>query len=379
VSRVVITSGQERFALAACRSLADAGYAVTAVADQTPAATFWSRHCDAHHVLPDAKQDADAFVAGLARIVRETEHAALLPGHEAALLAVSRRRDQLEPHVQLGLPPHDVVEAATDKIALHEAAEVAGLAAPATVVCRHPDEGLSAARELGLPLIVKPQRTASDRGPHVRQRASTIVHDERELAAVTEDFGVPFLLQRRLAGDVYSAAGVMTEDGLRSFSLARYLRTWPPEAGNGAYAVTIPVIEDLRERVAALLRALRWTGIFELELLRSTDGFHAIDLNPRVYGSLSLASRAGAPHAVVFVDWFLGRDPEPRTARPGVRYRWEDADLRHLLWSLRAGRVRDATRTARPHHDTAHAHWRRDDPGPLLARGLFLARQRTGR
>src|SRR4051794_41421195 len=97
MERVLVTSAQERFALAACRTLHDAGYAVTAVADQTPAATHWSRCCDDRHVLVDAKEDADAFVDGLAEIVKREPHSVLLPGADAALLAISERRDRLEP------------------------------------------------------------------------------------------------------------------------------------------------------------------------------------------------------------------------------------------------------------------------------------------
>src|SRR5919202_5741915 len=135
MERVLITSAQERFALAACRTLHDAGFAVTAVADQTPAATHWSRCCDERHVLVDAKKDAEAFVDGLVEIVRREPHAVLLPGADAALLAISERRDRLEPYVRLGMPGKEAVSAATDKIKLVDAADASGLPSPKTTVC----------------------------------------------------------------------------------------------------------------------------------------------------------------------------------------------------------------------------------------------------
>jgi predicted ATP-grasp superfamily ATP-dependent carboligase len=380
VARVIVTSAQERFALAACRSLAAAGHEVTAVADQTPAPAHWSRCCSARHVLPDAKADADAFVAGLVAIVRRTEHATVLAGHDAALLAISHRRGQLEPYVRLGLPPQSVVDDATDKIALDAASREAGLGAPASIVCHTAEDGRRAARELGLPLIVKPRRTAFEQGGAVRQRASGLVADAGRLEALATGFGTPFLLQRLQAGEVHSAAGVVTPEGIRSFSLARYVRTWPPRAGNVAYAETLTPPDDLRERVERLLRRLEWTGLFELELILAPTGtYHAIDLNPRLYGSLAHAARAGAPHAAVFVDWVLGADPPAVTARAGVGYRWEDADLRHALWSLRNEGARAALAILRPRRNVAHAHLRRDDPAPMVARALLLARQRSGR
>src|SRR3954469_7218725 len=127
MDRVLITSAQERFALAACRTLHDAGYAVSAVADQTPAATHWSRCCDRRHVLVDAKKDADAFVDGLVEIVRSEPHAVLLPAADASLIAISERRERLEPYVRLGMPSPEAVNAATDKIRLVDAADASGL------------------------------------------------------------------------------------------------------------------------------------------------------------------------------------------------------------------------------------------------------------
>jgi predicted ATP-grasp superfamily ATP-dependent carboligase len=377
--RVLITSAQERFALGACRSLAAAGYCITAVADQTPAATHWSRTCSCRRRLIDPKRDADAFVDGLVEILRARRHDVLLPATDAALLAVSARRDRIEPYVEIGMPPHEVVLAATDKTALHEAAAEAGLAAPDTYICHSIEEGLRAARRLGTPLIVKPRRTASELGPGIRQCESVFISDASALSSVVEDFGTPYLLQRPITGDVMSVGGMrIPGHGLVGFSTSRYVRTWPPRAGNAAFARTIEPPPGLRERVERLVAKLGWYGLFELELLASGPGaFHAIDLNPRIWGSIAHASRAGAPMAVLFCDWILGRTPEPVTARAGVYYRWEDADVRNAALALRGRHVNDALRILRPRRQVAHAYFRWDDPGPFLARAILLVSGRT--
>lgn len=366
--------------LAACRSLALAGHEVTVAADELPAASHWSRSCTTRHVVPDARTSPDAFVDGLARIVAETPHDVLLPGNEAALLAVSSRRAALEGRVDIGLPPHDVVMAATDKVALDEASKEAGLGVPDTAICETREDGLEVARRLGLPLILKPRRTVFEADGAFQHRGGRFVGSEEELEEALPGFGRPYLLQPVVQGTVLSAAGVLDEDGFRSFSMARYLRTWPPEAGNAAFAETIPVEPDLRDRIRALLETLHWRGIFELELLHTDAGEDvAIDLNPRLYGSLALANRAGAPHAAVFVDQLLGRSGPPLTARPGVLYRWEDSELRHALLAARHGDWRRAAAIVRPHRDVAHAHLQLADPAPMLARAVRLARQWAAR
>ena len=85
--------------------------------------------------------------------------------------------------------------------------------------------------------------------------------------------------------------------------------------------------------MSALVSNLGWEGIFELEMVRDQGGrFRPIDFNPRVYGSMALAESAGAPLAALWCDLLLGRELPSIESRAGVRYRWEEAEARNLLW-----------------------------------------------
>ena len=55
-------------------------------------------------------------------------YAVLIPSGDASLVAISRHRDLVEPHLSapIGLPPHEVVAAATDKSQLAAVVEDAG-------------------------------------------------------------------------------------------------------------------------------------------------------------------------------------------------------------------------------------------------------------
>ena len=129
-----------------------------------------------------------------------------------------------------------------------------------------------------------------------------------------------------------------------------------------------------------------WQGIFELELIRTApERFVPIDLNPRPYGSLALAASAGVALPALWCGWLLDRDPRPPApesapvrARPGYRYRWEDADLRNVASCLRRGRLGAALRAARPRRRVTHAYFRLRDPLPLLVRGLDIVGNRVG-
>jgi predicted ATP-grasp superfamily ATP-dependent carboligase len=185
---------------------------------------------------------------------------------------------------------------------------------------------------------------------------------------------MPVLVQRHHAAPVVSVGGVCADGRLLGVAVSRYRRTWFPDGGSAASSETFAAERSLIERVEALVAAAQVQGIFELELLELGAGrFAAIDLNPRVYGSMALAIAAGANLPAVWVRWLLGESPAWCAARPGVGYRWEDAELRHLVWHVRRRHARAALAVLRPRLGTAHAYFRLADPGPLAARVLELA------
>ncbi len=142
----------------------------------------------------------------------------------------------------------------------------------------------------------------------VRQHTSSLVGDDASLAALLPGYGTPCLIQRREDGAV-CFSGVAADGRLLAYGVSRYGRTWPPEGGAVSFAQTIPPPAGLARRVEDLLAALGWQGVFELELIQNRTGFAAIDFNPRLFGSLELITRAGAPLAPLGAirSWVRGR------------------------------------------------------------------------
>jgi hypothetical protein len=211
----------------------------------------------------------------------------------------------------------------------------------------------------------------------MKQRQSFIAHDEEALRGAVPGFGLPCLLQRFERGGLVSIAGVAAGERLLSIAFSRYIRTWPPDAGPVSFSRTDTPPSDLVQGVSTLMRSLGWQGIFELELIESDEGgFAAIDFNPRLYGSVALAVRAGAPIPAVWCDWLLEGEAAECAARAGVYYRWEEAETRNMLQRLRAGRLGEALSVIRPRRPLARAYLRWSDPGPALGMLVRLFRSR---
>jgi predicted ATP-grasp superfamily ATP-dependent carboligase len=379
--RVLITDAAERSMIAVCRGLRAGGYAVAAAAFAPLAPGHWSRCCSERLRVTDPRIDIAGFAGELRRWLERRPCAALVPGSDFSLFAVSRERAELEPLTRIGLPPHEIVERSFDREVLAEAAKVAGLAPAAAVLCRDADHAVEVARELGYPVLLKSISTVRDLGGTVAVGPGTLpVADEQALRAAVPDYGGSWLVQRRVSGRTLSFGGVIAGGRLLGAAVSEYRRTWPPSAGNAAFSVTIAPAPELVEQITVVMRHLGWEGMFELELIEEPNGaLTPIDLNPRPYGSMSLAVAAGANFPALWCDWLLGRtggqagDRPTVLAPPGRAYRWEDADLRHLAWQLRHGHYAAAARVVRPMRGTVHPHFMLSDPLPLAVRAASMA------
>lgn len=305
---------------------------------------------------------------------------ALLPGSDAALRAIVADRARLEPHTRIGLPGPDAIARTFDRLEVAAAARDAGLAGPPMVLCRGPGHAREVGRERGYPLVLKTRWPVVGSSSAVAKVKSRIVSDEAQLLAALPSFGQDCLLQTLVFGREISCGGAMTERGLLGLVVSRYVRTWPVVAGDVSFSTTISPPAGLVGRVQDMMGRIGWTGIFELELIHSVDGvFAAIDLNPRVYGSLALSTAAGVGLAARWCGSLLGAAEPFADAPPGISYRREDGDLAHALWQLRSGHVRTALAVLRPRPRVTHALLAPGDPGPLLARAVNLARSRARR
>lgn len=354
---------------------------MSTVATERPALTHWSRCNDERLTAPNPRDSVSRFAQRLLEFVAGGEYAFVLPGSDASLVAISEHRDALEQHVRTGLPDAAVVDRVLDKLVLLEAAEQAELAAPKSVVCSDAYDARERAREVGFPLIVKPARSFLRVGDTLFQRTAEVATNQEELAAQAPSFGSPFVLQRYERGaPIVSCSGVITEHGLAAFAVARYQRTWPVHAGPSSFSETTAPLPGLPEQIEALLRALGWRGIFQVQLLDLGDRLATLDFNGRIFGSLELAVAAGANLPAIWADVLLGRPVARTVARPGLRYRWEEGDAQHLLWQLRRGRLRDAASVLSPRREVARAYFRLRDPAPLAAAvGAAMGRRRRRR
>ena len=350
--------------LAAIRSLGRAGVRVLALDHRPSALGFRSRYA-VPVVCPDP-QDEQAFVSFLAELAQELEvPAPVFATHDEPLNAIARAAARLGDRFRYPFPPWEVLARIQNKRAQLEAAKQAGVAVPRTLAPGSAAEARAAADELGYPVLVKPSSTEGFKRRFGRQAFRCGSRGDVERAYSEAEEYEPLVQELVPGGDdaLFSLGSYLAQDGKPlGLFCGRKLRQTPP-GGIGTCRVGEAVWdEEVVDRGLTLLRALKYTGLSQVELKRDPrDGtLKLMEVNPRLWQWHGLAAACGVDLPRIAYEDLVGERPEP-VSMNGRRRRWAIT----LLPGERPAPQRP------PYVDAVFA---RDDLKPALAQAVRLLR-----
>jgi predicted ATP-grasp superfamily ATP-dependent carboligase len=325
-------------------------------------------------VLPDSGREPTAFVEGVRAAAERNDYTALIAGTDRDMLVLARDRQRLGP-LEAGIPQLKDVLRITNKSAVYALSAEVGLLVPKTI-----DLGSHASRdfpEMDLPFVVKPRRSVveSATGELMGCSARRVASRKQIQELVASLNGEPWLAQPYIPGHLGAISGVAWKGQLVCAVHQLSHRIWPVSGGISAYAQTISPDAALEQGVARLIGRLGWSGIFQAQFIHSRNGAYLIDLNPRIYGSISLAVRAGANLPAIWTGLLTRSVIPPTRYQVGVRYRNDELDMLALVRLLSAGQLSATFSGLMPHRRTAHSVASLSDPRPLLT-SLSKARRR---
>jgi predicted ATP-grasp superfamily ATP-dependent carboligase len=363
VPLALVTHAHSRAAVAGVRALGAANVNVIALADRRGAAGLWSRHATRRAVGPPSDRP-EQWRSAIAALAGRHGPLVVYPGQEEGIGALAGVDGAILPY-----PSVEVVDALRDKRRLADLSRDAGIASPAVLA-----EGAAAevARDVpDAPTVLK-SPGLSDALP-VALMCST----GADLRAALESLPPtePVIVQERADGPLLAVSVVLDRDGtiVARFQQAA-LRLWPTTAGASSLGRSVAPNEDLVEQVAALLRSAGYWGLAQVQLVGTARGPAAIDVNPRFYGSLPLATAAGVNLPLAWHQVATGERPRPQLDyRAGVTYRWLEGELT-AVWNGERHRLR--VRAPRPR---AGAMWAWDDPAASVVLAAEAAAPRVRR
>jgi predicted ATP-grasp superfamily ATP-dependent carboligase len=326
---VLVTDAGRGSAVAFIRSLGRRGWRVTAADADPRSPGFHSRWTTTNLRYPSPTLDADAAVQTILEAVDRMGIDLVVPITDDIGLPLAAQRARLPDRTILAFPEGERLAVVHDKARTLALAERLGVPVPPTRSVTDVASAMGAAREIGWPLVIKPQASRVTR-PDGTVEAFTVsyAHDEQELqtrvAAIEGRTGI--LLQRWRPGEGHGVE-LLTHDGrpLAGFQHRR-LREVPVTGGASSLRESVPLDPELLGHATRLLDALQWTGLAMVEFRLTPDGPELMEINGRVWGSLPLAVRAGIDFPGLLAELLVDGPPPvgtppAMTYRPGVRGR----------------------------------------------------------
>jgi predicted ATP-grasp superfamily ATP-dependent carboligase len=332
--KVLVTDGANRVALAVIRALGRAGAEIVVVEQERFAqklpASFRSKFVSRSDVLPTLAEDG-RFLEALAERAAGVD--IVLPISTNVALACSAHREKIP--ARLPIPAAALLRRANDKSAALAVARKVGVPIPVTYAPEDDEELEGVLDRLKFPAVVKlrddagtvlepGQRYAVGRDAEEVRRAYRTLHARK-----------PFpLIQEKVEGPGYGV-GVLAENGkvLAAFAHRR-IREYPVSGGPSAFCVSV-VDDRLTGYAAAVLGELGWTGVAMVEF-KKDDDYRLMEINPRFWGSMPLATRAGVNFPALLCRRAMGEaSGETPRYEAGVKLRFLPLDAAAAWSALR--------------------------------------------
>lgn len=363
--KVLVLDGLARQSLAACRALGRAGYDVGAAASAASALSGYSRYTRRYHRLPSPFAGAEAFADALAQLIDSVGYSVLVATDDATLACLNARRPSIPTVPTLGEP----FALLTDKARLGELAGGAGVDYPRTFAVESPDEIDQVLAEVGLPAIVKGERSAVVSSDNVGfHSGARVAHDEAAARRAAEDSlerGIRPIVQERVHWTEKTNAVIIRHGGRSELRYVhRVLMEYPKAGGMGVTLETLalddPSAARSLEALERICDAAGYEGIAQAELYLADDATWLIDVNPRLWGSTWFAERLGLRVSERAVRLALGEAPlsDPAVYPAGKRFHHVTGELRWVSDKPRSWRpVVDAGRNWRPGDYVEYVDW----------------------
>jgi predicted ATP-grasp superfamily ATP-dependent carboligase len=386
---VLILDGNQNQAVASVRSVARAGYTAWAGEASPWSKSGWSRSSSGTFRYPHPRVNVAAFLESIIGFVRQRPGTLVLPMTEATTLPISGDRDRLrDAGAKLALPDHKDLLRAFDKNETTRLAASLGIAVPQTVVVATREQAIAAAASVRYPVVVKPRASEEVSEGKVRTAGRPMyARNAREFESGYQEVSrhsSAALVQEFVSGEGTGYFALMNHGELRAEFAHRRIRDVRPTGSGSALRMSVEPDPEIRRSSLAMLAALRWHGVAMVEYRKDAGAPPVfMEVNGRFWHSLPLACYAGVDFPALLARMTENGDVAPCLEyRRGVRCRWLQGDLRHLLEVWKGpppgyparfpGRLRTLYDFLTPVPGTYHDLFQWKDPLPELGDWLFL-------
>jgi predicted ATP-grasp superfamily ATP-dependent carboligase len=271
------------------RSLARRGVRTIALSSNQHAMGFYSRYAAERFVLPSQEKLLFEYERSLLQLCKREDILTVLPFTDLDAWILSRFKQVLQNHVKTIWVSSDAFESVRDRVKLLEVARRSGVPVPRTRVMSEWDDWSS-------PCVIKSRYSIMDANGGALYRGVMFVEPDRppDYRSVVHEMMHEPMVQEYINGPEYGFFALFNDGELRA--RFQHKRIMSERCTGGASVLRTSVyVKELDELGIKLLRTLNWHGPamveFKFDLLDRK--FKLMEVNPRFWGSLSLAADSG--------------------------------------------------------------------------------------
>ena len=332
-SQTLVTDGHWRKSLAVVRALGRKGVPVTVGESTRLNTAAFSRYCNCAKVYPSPFFKQSEFVDFILKELSSHSYQMLLAMEDKTLELLTPFHSDISKHTYFPSVDHEKLLFTRSKDKILKLAEEKGIPIPKTWYIDHLSQIDDLKDILPYPVVIKPRKSSGAVGIVYPETPDTF---KKQYISVHEKFPFP-IIQERIPreGAGYGASFLMDEQGrVKASFVHKRLREFPISGGASTLRESVRH-DDIRDMAFSLLKALDWFGVAMVEFkIDPRDGIPKLmEINPRFWGSLSLAIESGVNFPYLLYQMSRGQDVKPvEQYQIGKRCRWLlPGDLLHFI------------------------------------------------
>ena len=311
--RIMLTDASYKHTLGAVRTLGKRGFHMIAGSTSRHSISFYSKYCQERVIYPSPRNEKE-FVGFLCNYACEKKVDVILPIGYLASTTLSRHKSEFDGLAKLPVADYEFMQIAGDKDRTMKFAASLGIKVPKMYTEK---DNISS-----FPVVVKGLMESGT----VKYANSN--HDLSQFDLKNS------LIQEYIPGQGYGFFALFNQGKPRAIFMHKRIREYPRTGGPSTVAESV-YDEELKIQGLRLLKALNWHGVAMVEFKKDSrdNEFKLMEINPKFWGSLDLATASGVDFPYLTTKMALEGDIEPVFKfRTGVKFRWLfPDDTLHLL------------------------------------------------
>jgi predicted ATP-grasp superfamily ATP-dependent carboligase len=328
---VIITDGFWRKSLSCVRSLGKEGYKITVFGDTIWTTSFWSKYTSERVICPSAKDKIFIFNQFITKFLADNykknkKKIILIPSEDATINWLSKNRKKISKYANFLLPNNSSLEIAQSKEKTLKIAKKIGINVPESFFFKKRDvfekkiKKLSALNILEN-YIVKPVKSSGSLGIIFPKNNFKI-----DWKSHWKKYGKLFIQKKivsRTKGIGISMIFDSNSNCIADFCHQR-IKEYPLKGGPSTIRKSVKNYH-LKIESQRLLKKLNWKGVAMVEWKYDDydKSIKLLEINPRFWGSLELAVRAGVNFPLIYAKLSSNKKIKKiSNYKIGIKCRW---------------------------------------------------------